>query len=1063
MKKYLMLSLFISLLQTAFGQYVIKGSLYSADDGLAIAGATLTTKQSQTRGFSDGNGQFNIIINRQTDTLLINMLGYSPKQIPLQLPLQTALNIKLDSQTASLKEVVISTGYEQIPKERVTGSFTQIDQALLNRSVSTDIISRLEGVTSGLQFERRGTLGEGNQPASLRVRGLSTILSDNSPLIVLNNFPFEGDINDINPNDVENITILKDAAAASIWGARAGNGVIVITTKSGKYNQQARLNFNSNVNIIQRPNLSYNPNFIPATPWMEVENYLFQQGYYDEEAISPLPPYVELLIRQRDNTISAADFNSQQASLQQQDIRREASRLLYQEAINQQYALNMSGGSAAHHYYLSAGYDQNRGNSIGDAQSRISLTANNQIKLSSKLDFSSGIYYTQNNNQENGLTLEAIKPPTLGLIPYTQLADDTGNPLAVLRDYRLTYTAQAPANGLLNWDYRPLDEQRLADRNTKAARLRVDAGLRYKIVKNLSADAKYQYQQQNQQRSQRYDKDSYFTRNLVNRFTQSNNSRVIPYGDILQEGDAKEETHYGRFQLNYQNSPTTNHQLAALAGAEIRQERYSNGPGYQVYDYNGEVLTSNILFDYTRFYPTRPQGSARIPANPFSFGQITERNLSYFANAAYTYKQRYVLSASSRWDASNLFGVKTNQKGVPLWSVGGAWQLSKENWWQSTLFPELRLRATYGYNGNVNRQVSVFPTFQSASSNITGLATGIITNPGNPSLRWERVQIINLGADIATKNNRIAGSVEYFYKNASDLIGEIFADPTTGLSNIRNRVNYAGMKTRGLDIDVSSKNLIGTFNWQSHYLISHVRNRVSNYAVDNNQQVNAAYLSPVPLPEVGTSLDAIYALPWQGLSSINGQQQVLLNGALSQDYTAYLNSLSRADLVLAGVTVPTWYGAYRNTFTYKNLSLSANISWKAGYVFRRSSINYNQLYNQGLGHIDYLNRWQNPGDEARTQVPARPNDVNNNRDVVYTYSSQLVEDGAHIRLQDLQLSYTLKQSNMRKLPFNSLRLSLYAANLGILWRANEVGLDPDYANAAYPAARSLAIGLNANF
>ncbi len=1064
MKPYLTF-IFINalLLSSAMAQYVVKGTASSSADGLAVAGATVATKISTTQGISDANGHFTIIVSSRTDTLVIRAIGYRSQVIPLQLPLNRELNIRMEAEIAKLNEVVVSTGYYQLPKERATGSFTQIDNTLLNRSVSTDILSRLEGVTSGLQFERRDTRGEGNQDARLRVRGLSTIYSDSSPLIVLNNFPFEGDINDINPNDIENITILKDAAAASIWGARAGNGVIVITTKSGRYNQQAKVGFNSNFNIAGRPNLHYSPNYIPSRQWMEVEDYLFARGYYGEEPVTALPPYVELLIRQRDNTITSSDFDSQKAVLEKQDVRDEASDLLYRNSLNQQYALNIRGGTAKNHYYLSGGYDRNAENSKGDNFQRVSLTANNQLKITERLEMSSGIYYTQSAAAQNGLTLSAIKPTSLGLIPYTRLADEAGNPLPVLRDRRLSYEKQAAANGLLDWHYRPLDEQRLADNTQKSNRIRLDGGLKYLLGKGFAADMKYQYQQQGSQRHQLYDKDSYFTRDLVNRYTQADGSRIIPHGSILQEGDAKEETHYGRLQLNYQGSISENHQLVALAGVEVRQEQYTNGPGYRVYNYDDEVLTHSTLFDYTRFYPTRPQGSARIPFNPYSFNHITDRNLSYFANASYTFKERYMLSASSRWDASNIFGVKTNQKGVPLWSAGAAWEASKEHWWKSEILPYLRLRSTFGYNGNVNRQVSVYPTFQTNTNSITGLPFGILTNPGNPSLRWEKVGVLNLAVDVATKDQRLSGSIEYFYKNASDLIGEIFMDPTTGLTNIRNRINYAGMKTRGWDIDLASRNIEGKFNWQTSWLISHVRNEVSNYAVDDTQPVSGSYLSPIPIPEAGTSMDAVYALPWGGLSPVNGQQQIMLNGETSQDYTTYLNTLTREGLLVAGVSVPTWYGGLRNTFNYKNLSLSTNITWKAGYVFRRTSINYNQLYTMAVPHSDYLGRWQNPGDEANTTIPARPADVNNNRETVYAYSETLVEKGDHIRLQDIQLSYTLDKGKFRQLPFSNIRLSLYANNIGIIWQANKQGLDPDYANAMYPAARSLAVGLNASF
>lgn len=1050
-------------LSTSFAQYVVKGTLRATDDGQPLVSASIKARKAGTASLSDANGNFNILIYSKTDTLLISMLGFKTHLEVLQLPLAKDLAIQLEPSSAQLNEVVVSTGYYQTPKERATGSFTQIGQNLINRSVSTNILDRLEGMASGLQFERTGTLGERGQEAKLRLRGISTIYSESKPLIVVNNFPFEGNINEINPNDVESVTLLKDAAAASIWGARAANGVLVITTKTGHYQQATRINFVSNVNIGERPDLHYSRAFIPSADWLAVEGYLFTKGYYDEDPNSPLPPYVELLIKQRDGKVSPTEFEKQQQIYAGQDIRRQASRYLYQNSVNQQYAFNVSGGNTKDNYYISAGHDNNSQIIKGDKDQRNTLSINNQLKLMENLSLTTGIYYSQTRNQQNGITLTDIKPNGFGLIPYTQLADEQGNVLPVLKDYRWSYIDEASAAGLLDWYYRPLDEQGMNDKVYKSNRVRLDAGLKYEFLNGWSAELKYQYQKQAAQRHQLYDKDSYYSRDLVNRFTQGNGSRVIPYGGILQEGEDHEERQYGRLQLNYQHVFASVHHLVALAGIERREELLYNGPGYQVYNYNEDVLSSSTLFDYSKYYPTRPQGSARIPYNPYNFADITDRNLSYFANVAYSFQERYTLSASSRWDGSNLFGVKANQKGVPLWSVGGAWTVSKEEAWKSRLLPYLRLRGTFGYNGNVNRQVSAYPTFQSALDGNTGFPFGIITNPGNPSLRWEKVRVFNVAVDLATKNKRLSGSIEYYQKQAGDLIGEMFMDPTTGLSNIRNRVNYAGMLTKGFDIDLSSINLQGAFSWQTNFLLSHVKNKVSNYKQDAAMTLNTSYLVTQPIPEEGTSLDALYALPWQGLSPVNGQVQVLLNDNLSQDYTSYLNGLSRQDITMAGVTVPTWYGGIRNTFAFKSFSLSANVTWKTGYVFRRSSINYNQLLSNAVPHIDYLLRWQHPGNELQTTVPSLTEELNNNREQVYAYSKILVEKGDHIRLQDVQMSYTLNQRDFKKMPFKSVRLSIYANNLGILWRANKYRIDPDYAYAAYPASKSIAFGLNVGF
>lgn len=1058
------LSLLLLLTQAALSQYVVKGTVYATEDNLPLPGALLLSKQANTQSITDANGQFTIIMSQRTDTLSISMLGYISQNLPLQLPLKTALTIKLQAQAASLKEVVVSTGYYQVPRERATGSFTQIDNQLLNRSVSTDILSRLENVTSGLQFERRNSIGENTQPASLRVRGVNTIYANNSPLIVLNNFPYEGDINDINPNDVESITVLKDAAAASIWGARAANGVIVINTKNSKYNQLNRIAFSSNVNIGARPNLSYNPNFIPSPDWLVVEELLFNRGFYPEQEAAALPPYVELLIKQRDGQLSQADFNTQKNLLQQQDIRSEARNVLYQNMLNQQYHVQANGGNNKQHYYIAAGIDRNQAAIKRNNLSRLNITANNQLKLTNQLELSSGIYYTRTQTENNGISLSDLKPATFGIIPYTRLADENGNPLPILKDRRLLYEESAISRGLLDWQYRPLDEQRLNNRLLSENQLRLDAGLQYRFLKDFNLSFSYRYLQGQDKRSTLYAAESYYTRNLVNRFTQTNGTRIIPEGAILEEGNNQQEAHFGRLQLNYQSKATKNGVWNVLAGAEIREDNRRGAPGFLLYNYNPDILTGTTVFDYTRNYPVLPQGTARIPANPFSFSDLTERNLSYYANASYSWKQKYVFSASSRWDASNLFGVKTNQKGVPLWSAGASWEISKEEWFALAALPYLRLRSTFGYNGNVNSAVSAFPSLQNATNNLTQFRFGIITSPGNPSLRWEKVQTLNLAADFAMAKERIKGTLEYYLKNASDVLGDIFLDPTTGITGISNRINYADMRTSGLDLELQSINIQKKhFSWQTIYLFSQVKNKITRYDENQTAGVSVSYLSATPIPVQGVSRDAIYALPWSGLSPVDGQPIVLLNGNPSTDYTTYLNTLSPQDIQMAGVTVPVYHGALRNTLNYQNISLSANISWKAGYVFRRTSVDYNQLLNNGAPHRDYLMRWQQTGDELRTNIPALPNTINNNRDLVYTYSNTLIEKGDHIRLQDIQIAYTISKTNLKKVPFQSLRLSVYANNLGLLWTANKQNLDPDYANASYPTPRTIAFGLNANF
>lgn len=424
-----------------------------------------------------------------------------------------------------------------------------------------------------------------------------------------------------------------------------------------------------------------------------------------------------------------------------------------------------------------------------------------------------------------------------------------------------------------------------------------------------------------------------------------------------------------------------------------------------------------------------------------------------------------MLSGSARWDASNLFGVKTNQKGVPLWSAGLSWRVSDELFYKIAWLPYLKLRATYGYSGNVDKSVTAFTTVSYGTDFTTDLRSATVRSPGNPNLRWEKVAIMNFGVDFNVLNDRIQGSLEYYQKNSSDLLGLTQIDPTvfysSGLASYK--TNYANLRTRGFDIEINTRNIDAGFKWQSHVLFSHAANEVTDYLGDGRGSITSYTGGRSNRPVEGHSLDGIYSLPWAGLDSETGDPLVLENGSPTKEYTRYLEELSLEELVYHGPSVPTIFGSLRNTFSWKGFNASANITFKAGYYFRRSTINYNRLSEDWIGHRDFSERWQNPGDELSTQVPSMPEAPVSNRDQVYALSEILVEKGDHIRLQDVSLSYTIDKLSSSAKTLRNIRLYLYANNLGIIWRDNKRQLDPDYPSASILPAQSFSIGIQANF
>jgi outer membrane receptor protein involved in Fe transport len=513
--------------------------------------------------------------------------------------------------------------------------------------------------------------------------------------------------------------------------------------------------------------------------------------------------------------------------------------------------------------------------------------------------------------------------------------------------------------------------------------------------------------------------------------------------------------------LDYNDSVGRYGRLSLMTGAEVRDIE-GNARINWLYGYNPN-LGAITPVDYLHAYPNYTTGfPTQLPYQDSRTGSA-ESYVSYYATGSYLYRSRYMLSASARRDESNLFGVDANQKGVPLWSVGGAWELSKEKFYHWQPLPFLRLRLTNGYNGNIDRDVSAYTTaIVSPGVNIYGNPYASIVNPPNPALRWERVHIWNAGLDFATKGNRLSGTIEYFIKSGLDLIGFSPVDPTTGVSTFEG--NTANMINHGLDLTLQGNTQLGAVRWNSVLLFSFVRDKVTRYLAKPGAVANYIEGGNVG-PVTERPLYSVFALQWRGLDPMTGDPQGVLQGKTSKDYASILNSDTLRDMVYRGAVNPTVFGSWRNTFGWRQWELSFNVIYKLGYAFRRNSIFYYPVFaGTSKGHPDFEKRWQNPGDEKRTNVPSMIYRITDpTRDEFYQDAEVLVERADHVRLQDIQLGYTIQRQEHPKLPVQAMKFYLYANNLGILWKANHAGIDPDYNQSMPPPPRTLALGLKIDY
>jgi len=1043
----------------------VKGKVTGVE-GDPLPGATVRIKGEDNITVTDANGEFLLADVPLNAIVQISYIGYTTSEIEIDghTPYVT---IVLTADAASLSEVVVSTGYQEIAPERTTGSFVKVNNDLLNRRISTDVLSRLEDVTSGLLFDRR------NGTPKLDIRSRSTILANDQPLIVLDNFPYDGDISNINPNDIENITVLKDAAAASIWGIRAGNGVIVITTKKGKYHQPMKVDFNANLNLGQKPALSKLP-WISSSDFIDLEKYLFAQGYYDANAANtvnpkPFTPVVELLLAAKAGTQSASAASAQIDAMKQHDVRRDMEKYLYRISANQQYALNLSGGSEKQKYYFSAGYDKNLDNIVNNGNSRFTLRAANTFRPVKGLELNTDLIYTETQTINNGLDYRSVSNgASTAIYPYAQLADSKGNPLAMVRDYRSSFVQSAEAKGLLNWQYVPLNEIDNSRNKSILSDIRLNTAAKYNLWDGLSAEVRYTYERSELNNRNLYSQDTYYTRNLINTYTSINSNgslnRPVPFGGILDQSYSTINSNAVRGQFNFDQRWKEN-RISAIAGMEVRQVEI-NGNGNRTYGYNDELLTYNSQINYSAQMPTYDGNFNFIPYSNTRFSGRFDANVSYYSNAAYTWKDRYTFSGSARFDQSNLLGVKTNQKGVPLWSIGSSWSVDKESFYKVTWLPVLKVRASYGYNGNLDKSLSAYTTAVYAQSlAASGFNYANILNPPNPELRWEKVGIANFGVDFSTSKSVISGSLEYYHKKGTELLGYAPVDATTGITSYKG--NVADIASQGFDITLITRNIDRGFKWYSNILFSYATDKVTKYLLQSTSATNftadasLTRASDLIAPIVGRPVFGVYSYKWAGLDPATGAPMGYLpDGAISKDYAAFA-ALKPDDLVYHGRARPVVFGSLRNTFSYKNISLSANITYRFGYYFHKASINYSTLLTTWNGNSDYASRWQKPGDEKKSHVPSLVYPGNTARDNFYNSSSILVQKGDNIRLQDVNISYALDKASLKRIPFQSLRFYLYANNLGILWRANPSGIDPDY--PVLPPQKTLALGVNATF
>ncbi|MCP4460751.1 MAG: SusC/RagA family TonB-linked outer membrane protein [Cytophagales bacterium] len=1024
------------------------------ENGEGLIGATVTVKGATTGTVTDIDGKYSLTVD-ESATLVFNYIGYN--SVEEVIGGRSVIDVTLTIDDNLLNEVVV-TGYQTLTQERITGSFETLSGDILAQRPTMNLQDKLEGIASGVAVNN----------GKVTVRGQSTIQANADPLYVVDGFPMTGSTLSVNPEDIESITVLKDAAAASIWGVRASNGVIVITTKKGS-SKGTQINFSSFIEIQERVDFS-KQNWLTTAEEVDMQQEWFDKGWYralsselgGHNAFDQIEiANIYLRGMSPDGEVwSQARYDAFIKELKGNDVLRDWERNMLQKRIRKTYNFSISSGGENNSIYASLVYNDNDSYMVGSDDDRVVLNVRDEFRLNDRFIFSAGVNSSIRNSTENG-----YDPNTVEMLrSYEPLVDEFGRGKQYYRDFDPWVSQEREAmDGYFPYTYSELEEMQNSDITKQIVDIRTQFGIGVNIIEGLRFDSRIQYE------IGYINQDNYETMDLPSQRLMVNNFYVPD--ELDEDGEPlgyqypigtkyiynKNDYHAWdwRNTVSYEKSWDV-HDINLFGGTEIRKHQQDSLEG-TVYGYD-EQGTVYLPVNESEFRSGLIKGWDRSALNQDAFYTMSNddvREVSFFSNVGYTYQDKYSITASFRIDQKNLFGSDPDFRYKPLWSVGGSWQATKEDFMSSyPIVNRLTVRATYGISGNASNEYSPFaqayPTVEGWGSKIFNFLE--LQDPANDQLKWEETATWNFGVDFAVLDNRIWGSIDFYKKKSSDLLGEQPLDPTNGFAFAT--YNYASMKNKGVDITLNGTIMESNgLKWDARLLFSYNKNRLTDVA---NENIVATIMAKDGALRVGEPLDNIYSFNYAGLSNFG---DVTLNTASSDspvNWRDYRGNEKEADLIYHGTGTPPVYGGLSTTVNYKGFDLTITTSFKFSYFFKQyTGVGVAGFYYNKRMNSIWRDRWQEAGDELTTRVPKLnyygtspisgvDEDWWDNYDADWYWqdSQDFVFEGGMVRVKDIILGYNLPSKLLGNAPIKSARLSVQVTN-PFLWVKNDKDIDPE--------------------
>lgn len=1069
--------------------------------GEPLPGASVKVKGTTRGAITNTAGAFDLDVPDGA-TLVISAVGYKTREVRAT----ANLVISLEEDVTELGGVVV-TGFQNIDRKKFAGAAVTLKGDNVKIDGVQDVSRMLEGRAAGVSVQNvSGTFGSAPK---VRIRGATSISGENKPLWVVDGVVLEdivnvsneqlssGNINTLlgsavaglNANDIETFDILKDAAATALYGARAMNGVIVITTKKGKAGRAA-VSYTGNFGVQLKPSYE-NYDIMNSADQMSVyaeleRKQLLQYSEQINEPTSGIYGKLGRLLQYPDGSDKFSVLNTPQARqqwlMQYANANTDWFDILFRNSLTQEHSLSLSTGSEKSQLYLSTSFYNDAGWTIADNVKRYTVNMRANYTPNNKLSY--GLQINGNVRQQRAPgTEDRVSDKVQGT--YTR--DFDINPFS----YALSTSRALRAydeNGQLEYftrNFAPfniIDETRNNFTDLNVIDFRLQGNLNYKFNSHFNYDftgairyARTSAEHKSNEKSNEanaYRANGNSIINQRNPFLYKNPDFpndpavvVLPYGGFYRRNDVELKNYTFRNQFNYNQSFNDDeHQVAALIGQEVkyadRQTSNNIGVGYQ-YNSGGTPFVDYLFI------------KKMTEKNKTYYGVSNDydRFTAFYANASYTYKNKYTLQATVREDGSNRLGSSPSARWLPTWTVAGNWNLDQENFLKnSSAVSHLMLKASYGLNastGAATNTTAILRSFVTARPYLADQQTAILIQAlENSDLTWEKKYELDLGADMGFFEERLGLTFDYYRRKSFDLIGLI---KTSGVGGQVNQfANYADMKSHGVDVALTGK-IIAQKN------VGLTSTLIFSY---NNTLITNARNNPVIFDLVGEGGGALEGYPVRGLFSLQNAGldpytgvARFINDTGTVSSGVYLQSHNVKYLKYEGPADPTITGGWSNTFRYKDFSLSALITYQAGNKIRLTPVyttnytDFNSLPNEFKG------RWSLPGDDKKTNIPSVA-DIYTQTHLLdntaypynnYNFSSDRVADGGFVRLKSVTLSYQIPAPLLGRIGLKGGSLTATGNNLWLIYADERLhGQDPEFYNTggvAMPVNKQVTVSL----